>query len=62
MTPEQSRYAVACAVAVSRELPNGPTAEDFRRASVGDNQDLLLAIHLILEHYENNAAQEAAIT
>lgn len=48
MNKEQRERAKAVAKAVAGKIPNGPTSGDLRRASLGENEDLLLAIHLIL--------------
>ncbi len=61
MTPEQRERAMACAKHVAERLPKGPLAGDFLLASMDQNDDVLEAIHLILNYYEDGRAHAAAI-
>lgn len=61
MTPEQREHAIGCAKYVASKLPKGPLAGDFLLASEDSNDDVLLAIHLILNYWEDGRAHAAAI-
>ncbi|MBU6321717.1 MAG: hypothetical protein KGI78_04445 [Patescibacteria group bacterium] len=50
MTPVQRQRARAYANFAAGKIPNSSTSGDLYRAAEGDNDDLLLAIHLILEY------------
>lgn len=54
MNPEWRERAVEYADFAASKIPNGPAAGDLRRAASGSNEDLLLAIHLILERHEKS--------
>lgn len=56
VTKEQREHAKRVANMVARKLPNGPTAGLFRNASEGMDEDVLFAIHLILNSNENAVA------
>jgi hypothetical protein len=49
VTRQDRQIATESAKVIAGMIPNGPTARDLREASQGLNEDLLLAIVLILE-------------
>ncbi|MCC7500777.1 hypothetical protein IT396_03180 [Candidatus Nomurabacteria bacterium] len=61
MTPEQRKNAIATAKYVTERLPKGQLAGDFYLASLDQNDDVLEAIHLILNYHEDGRAHAASI-